>query len=88
MPEARTVLITERDLDGAYERVHPPAHRFEESLVRAARNTEEALSQSSAYDGNPALLETGKNLAKTAHILRRVMEHATSDEEAERASEP
>lgn len=71
---ARTLLVERRDLDQAYELVEPPIRRFEGALVQAAKFAGDALSLSGAYDDDPALLETGRGLVKTAENLVTLME--------------
>jgi hypothetical protein len=79
--QARTLLLERRDLDGAYELVEPPIRRFEGTLVLAAKFAEDALALSAAYNDDPALLETGRGLAKTARNLVTIMEQAADQTE-------
>lgn len=72
-PEAKLMLVTTRDLRSAYERVDPPSSRFEESLMLAAKQGEDAMSLAGFYDGEPTLLRVAEGLQKTARSLLVVM---------------
>jgi hypothetical protein len=72
-PEARLMLNTTRDLRVAYERVEPPSSRFEEALMLAAKQGEDAMSLAGFYDGEPTLLRVAEGLQKTSRSLLVVM---------------
>ena len=72
-PEARLMLATTRNLRAAYERVDPPSSRFEESLMLAATQGEDAMSLAGYYDGEPTLLRVAEGLQKTTRSLLVVM---------------
>lgn len=71
--EAKSMLIAHRDLDVAYERVEPPANRFEEALMRAAKQAEQAMGLAPHYDGDNTLLRVAEGLNKTTRTLVLVM---------------
>jgi hypothetical protein len=77
-PEAKLMLVTTRDLRAAFERVEPPSTRFEEALMLASKQAEEATSLSGFYDGEPTLLRVGEGLNKTARSLLVVMRDRVS----------
>lgn len=68
-PEAKRMLAAHRDLDVAYQRVEPPSSRFEEALMLAAKQSEEAMSLAGHYDGDGTLLRIAEGLSKTARTL-------------------
>jgi hypothetical protein len=72
-PEARLMLVTTRNLRAAHDRVEPPSSRFEESLMLAAKQAEEAMSLAGYYDGDPTLLRVAEGLQKTTKSLMVVM---------------
>ncbi len=72
--EARQMLLAKRDLKVAYERVEPPSSRFADALMKAARQSEEAMATSGSYDGEPTLLRVAVNLKDTTHGLVVVMQ--------------
>ena len=73
-PEAQQMLLAKRDLRVAYERVEPPSSRFADALMKAARQSEEAMAASGSYDGDPTLLRVATNLKETTHGLVVVMQ--------------
>lgn len=77
-PEARLMLVTTRNLRAAYERVDPPSNRFEESLMLAAKQGEDAMSLSGYYDGEPTLLHVADGLRQTTRSLLVVMREKVS----------
>ena len=72
-PEARLMLTSTRNLQSAYERVEPPAGRFEEALMLVAKQTEDVMGLSGYYDGDPTLLRVADGLQKTSRSLLVVM---------------
>lgn len=77
-PEAKLMLQTTRNLQAAFERVEPPSYRFEESLMLAAKQGEDAMSLSGYYDGDPTLLRVAEGLQKTIRSLLVVMRERAS----------
>lgn len=72
-PEARLMLQSSRNLELAYERVEPPAGRFEEALMVSAKQAEDVMSLAGYYDGDPTLLRVADGLQKTTRSLLVVM---------------
>lgn len=72
-PEAKAMLLARRDLRAAYERVEPPSSRFEEALMTAAKQCEDVLGLSGAYDGNGTLLKVAENMHRTVRALVTAM---------------
>lgn len=77
-PEAKLMLMSTRNLQAAFERVEPPSGRFEESLMLAAKQGEDAMSLSGYYDGDPTLLRVAEGLQKTTRGLLVVMREKAS----------
>jgi hypothetical protein len=77
-PEAKLMLVTTRNLQAAYDRVEPPSSRFEESLMLASKQCEDAMSLGGYYDGEPTLLRVAEGLQKTARSLLVVMREKVS----------
>jgi hypothetical protein len=71
--EAKKMLLAKHDLNAAYERVEPPSHRFEDALLLASRQCEEAMKMSGHYDGDRTLLEVAENMQRTTKSLLVVM---------------
>lgn len=83
-PEARKLLIAERNLDSAFERVEPASKRFEDALLKASRQCEDANKLSGHYDGDGTLLQVAEGMQKTAKSLVVVMkDKAKTDAEGE-----
>jgi len=76
--EARSLLLAERQLSPAFERVEPVSKRFAEALVLASKNSEDALSLSSHYDGDATMLRVSENLFKSARTIRNVLQQYDS----------
>ena len=72
-PEAKSMLIANRNLKIAFERVEPPSARFEESLMNAAKQCEDVLGLSGAYDGDPTLMLVAGGLQQTTRTLVTAM---------------
>jgi hypothetical protein len=72
-PEAKLMLVTTRNLRAAYDPVEPPSSRFEESLMLAAKQGEDAMSLAGYYYGEPTLLRVAEGLQKTTRSLLAVM---------------
>lgn len=83
--EARRMLMARRDLQGAFLRVEPASARFEESLMKAAQQTEDVMGLSGSYEGDPTLLRVGEQMHKTVRGLLVVMrDKATGPKEDEK----
>ena len=76
--EARQMLLAKRDLRTAFERVEPPSSRFADALMKAARQSEEAMAASGSYDGEATLLRVAVRLEETTHGLVVVMREKSS----------
>jgi hypothetical protein len=72
-PEAKRMLMANRNLQIAYERVEPASTRFEDALMKAAKQSEEAMSLAGFYDGDNTLLRVAEGLSKTTRSLVVVM---------------
>ncbi|MGJ7538383.1 MULTISPECIES: hypothetical protein [unclassified Variovorax] len=68
-PEAKKMLMAERNLSTAYARVVPGTTRFEEALLKAAKFTEDASGFSGSYGGDPTLLKVAEGLQRTVRSL-------------------
>lgn len=77
-PEARKLLIAERNLDSAFERVEPAGKRFEDALLKASRQCEDANKLSGYYDGDGTLLQVADGMQKTVKSLVLVMKDKAS----------
>lgn len=72
-PEAKRMLLANRNLQVAYERVEPASTRFEDALMKATKQSEETMSLAGFYDGDATLLRVAEGLAKTTRSLLVVM---------------
>jgi hypothetical protein len=72
-PEAKRMLMANRDLAVAFERVEPAAFRFEDALMKAAKQSEDAMGLSGFYDGDATLLRVADGLSRTTRSLLVVM---------------
>jgi hypothetical protein len=72
-PEAKRMLMANRNLQTAYERVDPPSSRFEDALMKTAKQCEDAMSLSGFYDGDATLLRVADGLSRTTRSLLVVM---------------
>jgi hypothetical protein len=72
-PEAKRMLMASRNLQVAFERVEPAASRFEDSLMKAAKQCEDAMGLAGFYDGDATLLRVAEGVNKTSHSLIVVM---------------
>lgn len=83
-PEAKKLLIAERNLDSAFERVEPASKRFEDALLKASRQCEDANKLSGHYEGDHTLLQVADGMQKTVKSLVIVMkEKVRAEEEVE-----
>ena len=80
-PEAQQMLLAKRNLQDALERIEPPSSRFTEALMRAAKQCEDAMAVSGAYDGDPTLLGVAKNMSRTVDGLIVVMHKRSSEKD-------
>lgn len=81
-PEAKKLLIAERNLDSAFERVEPASKRFEDALLKASRQCEDANKLSGYYEGDSTLFQVADGMQKTVKSLVLVMK-AKAKTEAE-----
>jgi len=72
-PEAKRMLMANRNLQVAYERVEPASTRFEDALMKAAKQCEDTMSLAGFYDGDGTLFRVADGLAKTTRSLLVVM---------------
>jgi hypothetical protein len=72
-PEAKAMLVATRNLDKAYERVVPASARFEDALMKAASQAEDALGQAGAFNGEPTLFRVAEGMQRTTRSLVAVM---------------
>lgn len=80
-PEAKKMLLAKQDLNAAYERVEPPATRFEDALLLASRQCEEAMKMSGHYSGDRTLLEVAENTNRTTKSLLVVMKDKLAEKD-------
>jgi hypothetical protein len=76
-PEAKRMLMANRNLQVAYERVEPASTRFEDALMKAAKQSEEVMALAGFYDGDATLLRVAEGLSKTTRSLLVVMREKT-----------
>lgn len=81
-PEARRMLLAKRNLQSAFERVEPPSSRFEDALIQAAKQCEDTMGLSGAYDGDVTLLRVAQGMRDTTQALVVVMRDRTNREDA------
>ena len=82
--EAKHMLLAKRDLRAAYERVEPASTRFEDALMKSAKQCEDTMALAGSYDGEPTLLRVADGLNKTTRTLLGAMKataQRTSDGE-------
>lgn len=83
-PEAKAMLMARRDLRVAYERVEPASARFEESLMKAAKQCEDVLGLAGAYSGEPTLLKVAEGMQRTARALVTTMREQQENDAGDR----
>jgi hypothetical protein len=82
-PEGKKMLLAKRDLHVAYARVEPASTRFEDALLKASKQCEDALSLAGAFDGDATLLKIAEGMQRTVRSLVGAMkEGAESAQEA------
>ena len=72
-PEGKKMLLAQRDLDVAYARVEPASTRFQDELMKAAKQCEDANALSGGYDGDPTLLKVAEGMQRTVRSLNVAM---------------
>ena len=82
-PEARRMLLANRDLKAAYERIEPPSSRFGDALMKAAKQCEDTMALSGAYDGDETLLRVAEGVESTTHSLVVVMREKSGPKDQE-----
>ena len=80
-PEAQRMLIAQRNLQIAFERIEPPSSRFEDALMKATKQCEDAMALSGAYDGDATLLRVAEGMERTTHSLVVVMREKSREED-------
>lgn len=83
-PEAKAMLMARRDLRVAYDRVEPASARFEEALMKAAKQCEDVLGLAGAYNGEPTLLKVAEGMQRTARALVATMRENQESEAGDR----
>ena len=79
--EAKRMLLANRNLPTAYERVVPASFRFEEAIMKAAKQCEDAMALAGYYDGDATLLHVAEGLSKTTRSLFVVLREKGTDSE-------
>jgi len=83
-PEGKRMLMAQRDLHVAYARIEPASTRFEEALMKAAKQCEDANALSGGFDGDLTLLKVAEGMQRTIRSLNAAMKdrvEARSDED-------
>lgn len=68
-PEAKKMLLAQRDLGSAYARVVPGSARFEDALLKAAKHCEDASGLAGSYAGDSTLLRVAEGIQRTVRAL-------------------
>lgn len=77
-PEGKKMLLAKRDLQVAYARVEPASSRFEDALLKASKQCEDALSLAGAYDGDDStLFKVAEGMQRTVRSLVVAMKEST-----------
>jgi len=76
--------MARRDLRVAYERVEPASARFEESLMKAAKQCEDVLGLAGAYNGEPTLLKVAEGMHRTVRALVTTMREQQESDAGDR----
>lgn len=82
-PEAKKMLLAQRDLHAAYARVEPASTRFADELMKAAKQCEDATALTGGYDGDPTLLKVAEGMQRTIRVLNVAMKDRTQSRTAE-----
>ena len=72
-PEGKKMLLAQRDLQVAYARVEPASTRFEDALMKAAKQCEDANALSGGFDGDATLLKVADGMQRTVRSLNAAM---------------
>ena len=72
-PEGKKMLLAQRDLGVAYARVEPASTRFEDALMKAAKQCEDASALIAGFDGDPTLLKVAEGIQRTVRSLNVAM---------------
>jgi hypothetical protein len=72
-PEAKLMLMARRNLGDAFRLVFPASARFEETLMKAAKQTEECLGLAGSFEGDATLMRVAESMNKTTRSLVAVM---------------
>jgi hypothetical protein len=71
-------MLARNRLSEAYKLVYTPAVQFENALLNANQNAEDALSKISGYeDDDTSLLEAANTLMRTSQIIYDTMSKQT-----------
>lgn len=71
-PAAREMLITSRDLDGAWEETEAQSKRLEKSLIQAVRHTEAAAALQGSFEvEQKTAFDYGQRLARSSQAVFR-----------------
>lgn len=76
-PEGKKMLLAKRDLQIAFARVEPASTRFEDALLKASKQCEDALSLAGAYDSDPTLLKVAEGMQRTVRSLVVAMKESS-----------
>jgi hypothetical protein len=76
-PEGRKMLLAQRDLHVAYARVEPASTRFEDAIMKAAKQCEDANALSGGFDGDPTLMKVAEGMQRTVRSLYVAMKDRT-----------
>lgn len=82
-PEGRKMLLAQRDLHVAHARVEPASTRFEDALMKAAKQCEDANALSGGFDGDATLMKVAEGMQRTVRSLYVAMK----DRAAQRSEE-
>lgn len=72
-PEGKKMLLAQRDLHVANARVEPASTRFEDALMKAAKQCEDANALSGGFDGDATLLKVADGMQRTVRSLNAAM---------------
>jgi len=82
-PEGRKMLLAKRDLHVAYARVEPASTRFEDALMKAAKQCEDANALSGGFDGDQTVLRVAEGMQRTVRSLYVAMKDRASQRSSE-----
>jgi len=78
-PEAKRMLMANRNLQIAYERVEPASARFEDALMKAAKQSEDAMGSLPSTTATLPCFRVADGLSRTARSLLVVMKDKGGD---------